>query len=162
MPPKYQRSFIKGPTYPEKCGINYKYRSPPKSPGLSSSSDESVISEDLNLYDPECVCQSPAASHLIKCKHTDSIWAVDLDSKQLSELDKRAYEFKAAGYQVREQIILKIRLMFESTWTSDAEFKEKEMDTVSALFDYRQYWATLNHIPGYPPVSLFQNQTSIG
>jgi len=46
---------------------DFECDSPPSSP-TSSSEYESIISEDLNLYDTTCVCQLPIESHELKCK----------------------------------------------------------------------------------------------
>jgi len=47
---------------------DFDYNSSPSSP-TSSSGDESIISEDLNLYEATCVCQLPIEYHKLKCKH---------------------------------------------------------------------------------------------
>ena len=49
-------SFIRGPLCPEDCGSDYKYGLPTSSEESSSDSYESVILEDLDLYDNGCVC----------------------------------------------------------------------------------------------------------
>jgi len=45
---------------------NFEYDSPPGSPALSLSY-ESIISEDLDLYEPRCVYQLPIEPHGLTC-----------------------------------------------------------------------------------------------
>jgi len=49
-----KKGFFDRPAWPRDNTSDYEYNSPPGSPGLSSGY-ESLISDDLDLYDDRCV-----------------------------------------------------------------------------------------------------------
>ena len=60
-----------------------------------------------------------------------------LTDEQISMLDGRFDEFKAAGYRRQEQIVEDILGSFESTWARDFEFNEKFVAAVRVPFSRR-------------------------
>ena len=62
-----QLGLFEGHPWPNNNTSDFEYNSPPSSPTLSSGY-ESIISEDLDLYDPRCVCQLVIESYGLKCE----------------------------------------------------------------------------------------------
>ena len=108
---------------------------------LSSSGYESMVSEELNLYDSrvaKCVCWPPTETRLLKLKHIRRFLGVKLDDKQVRALDRRVDEFQAASYDIRELIIQGFLKSFDSTSTG--------LETVrapSAALGYSQTFSSL-------------------
>ena len=71
----------------------------------------------------------PAAENASTSSYSEA-----LTVEQISMLDERFDEFKAADTRRREHIVKDILGSFENTWTRDFEFHEQFVATVSVLF----------------------------
>ena len=80
-----------------------------------------------------------------------------LTDEQISMLDGRFDEFKAAGYRRQEQIVEDILGSFESTWARDFEFNEKFVAAVRVPFSRRAWSHTFL---AYSPVHVRKKKAS--
>ncbi|KAF8489707.1 hypothetical protein F5888DRAFT_1638454 [Russula emetica] len=103
-----QSGFFHGPAWPRDNTSNFELDSPPDNPVLSSGY-ESLISEDLNLYEA-------------------SLEAA-LTNEQISMLNGRVNKFKAADYKVREEITKDFLGSFKSACPQGVKFDDVTIGT---------------------------------
>ena len=86
-----------------------------------------------------------------------SSYSEALTEEQISMLDRRFDEFRAADYRRQEQIVEDLLRNFESTWARDFEFNEKFVAAVRFPFSRRAWSHTFL---AYSPVAVRKNKAS--
>ena len=93
-------------------------------------------------------------THLLKWKHICKFLVVKLNSKQINLLDRHIDEFKAASFDVQEQMIKRFLKTFKSTSVG-----LKTVCVPSAALGCSQ---TVRHFPAYPSAPLRKNKIGRG
>jgi hypothetical protein len=124
-----QQSLFHGPAWPRDNTSDFESDSPPGS-SLFSSGYESIISEDLDLYDAGCVCYSPIKSD--GSNASASSLEVALTNNQIDALNGCLDEFKAGDYEIREKFVRDFLGSFKRACTQGVVFDETTVRTVRA------------------------------
>jgi hypothetical protein len=82
-----------------------------------------------------------------------------LTDEQISALDGRVNEFRAANYEVREEIVREFLDSFKNACPQGVEFNEVAMKTVHAPSATLGCSQTSHIFLAYSPGPLWQNQT---